>query len=259
MYRLFKPARSKEMNRGLFSYLTESVLNMVNFINLNGDVDIKYYHDLFNIPGYGNENMFDISLIQDENDFKVNNHLYTNIESFGNDLKLDCYDIEKYSQDIRLISEKIIKDFFIPNETLNELLNKRHSQINFNTTVGVHRRSTDIKSHHNIVNMEDIFNGIESNEFDNVFLMCDNIHDVNKFKLRYGNKLITYDEFTSKDINLPFFKINNPIEDIHNHIIELLFGVFTLSKTKNFICTKSNISSFCILSDSKLKYKLLNK
>ena len=39
--------------------------------------------------------------------------------------------------------------------------------------------------------------------------MCDNIYDTNKFKGRYGNKLITYDEFTSEDKNLPFFKINN--------------------------------------------------
>ena len=259
MHRLYKPARSKEVNRGLFSYLTESVLNMVNFITLNGDVDIKYYHDLFDIPGYGNENMFDISLIQDKNDFKINNHLYTNIELFPSDLNLDCYNVESLNQDIRLISEKIIKDFFIPNETLNDLLNKRHSQINFNTTVGVHRRSTDISSHHKIVNIENIFNEVESNEFDNVFLMCDNIYDTNKFKLRYGNRLITYDMFTSKNIILPFFKMNNSIEDIHNHIVELLFGVFTLSKTKKFICTKSNISSFCILANSKLNYKLLTK
>jgi hypothetical protein len=259
MYRLYKPARSKEMNRGLFSYLTESVLNMVNFINLNGNIDIKYYHDLCRIPGYGNENLFDISLVQDENDFKINKHLYKNIESFNNVLKIDCYDIEKYTETLRLISEEIINKFFIPNTSLKELIDRRHSQINFNSTIGVHRRSTDIKSHHNIIDIDDIFNNIESNEFDNVFLMCDNIYDTNKFRLRYGNKLITYDEFTSKDTNLPFFKINNSMEDIHNHIKELLFGVFTISKTKKFICTKSNISSFCILSNSKLNYKLLNK
>jgi hypothetical protein len=259
MYRLYKPARSKEAYRGLFSYFTESVLNMVNFIKLNGDVDIKYYHDLFNIPGYGNQNLYDIYLTQDENDYKLNNHLYQNIELFENILNIDCYDVERYNQDLRLISEKVISKFFIPNINLIELINKRHYEINFNTTIGVHRRSTDIGTHHNIIKIQDIFDEIECNDFDNIFLMCDNIYDTNKFKQRYGNKLITYDEFTSKDMNLPFFKINNSIEDIHNHIKELLFGVFTLSKTKNFICTKSNISSFCVLSNSKLNYKLLNK
>lgn len=259
MFRLYKPARSKEAHRGLFSYLTESVLNMINFIKLNGDVDIKYYHDLFNIPGYGNENLYDICLSQDENDYKINNNLYVNVESFENILNLDCYDIERYSEDVKLISEKVINKFFIPNTSLNNLINERHRQINFNTTIGVHRRSTDIRLHHKVIDIRDIFNQIESNEFESVFLMCDNIYDTNKFKGRYGNKLITYDEFTSEDKNLPFFKINNSVEDIHNHVKELLFGVFTLSKTKNFICTKSNISSFCILSNSKLNYKLLNK
>ena len=258
MYRLYKPARSKELNRGLFSYLTESVLNMVNFINLNGDVDIIYFHDLFDIPGYGNENLYEISLVQDENDYKIHNNLYVNIESFKSVLNIGGYDIEKYSRDIRAVSEKVINKFFIPNTSLNELITKRHNEINFDTTIGVHRRSTDIGGHHNIIDIHNIFNEIESNEFDSVFLMCDNIYDLKKFKDRYGKKLITYDVFTSKDINLPFFKINNSIEDIHDHVKELLFGVFTLSKTKNFICTKSNISSFCILSNSKLNYKLLN-
>ena len=103
-----------------------------------------------------------------------------------------------------------------------------------------------------------IFSEIESNDFNNVFLMCDNEHDTNKFKERYGNKIITYDEFTSKDTNVPFFKMQNSVQDIHKHIEELVFGVYTLSKTKHFICTKSNISSFSILSNSELNFKLLN-
>jgi hypothetical protein len=133
---------------------------MVNFIKLNGDDDIKYYHDLFNIPGYGNQNLYDIYLTQDENDYKINNHLYKNIESFENILNIDCYGFEKYNQDLRLISEKVINKFFIPNKTLNELISKRHHEINFNTTIGVHRRSTDIGTHHNIIKMHDIFNEI---------------------------------------------------------------------------------------------------
>ena len=87
--------------------------------------------------------------------------------------------------------------------------------------------------------------------------MCDNSVDLNKFKTRYGNKIITYDEFTSNDQNLPFFKIKNNQTQIEKHILELLFGVFTLSKTKKLICTKSNLSTFTILINSNLNYKLL--
>ncbi len=258
MVRLYKPARSKEIYRGLFSYLTESVLNMVNYINLEKNTNIIYYHDLFNVPGYGEGNLFDFSLTQDEIDFKSNKNLYKNIEEFSNILNIDCYDLNKFNGSIRVTSEEVVKQFFKPNKILTDLINQRHKEINFESTIGIHRRSTDIKQHHNIISLETIFKEIESNLFDNIFLMCDNYYDLTMFKKRYGNKLITYDEFTSKDMNLPFFKINNSVEDIHNHVKELLFGVFTLSKTKNFICTKSNISSFCLLSNSELNYKLLN-
>jgi hypothetical protein len=257
MHRLYKPTRGKEQIRGLFSYLTESVLDMVNFNLLNGETDIKYYHDLHNIPGYGNENLFDIFSTQDESDFKLNRKLYLNIESFEKKLNIGCYDVEKFTIDIRLISEKIITEYFKPNPSLNKILNQRHSEINFETTVGVHRRATDIGQHHKILNLDVIFSEIESNDFDSVFLMCDNIYDTNSFKDRYGNKLITYDEFTSKDTNLPFFKMENSVHDIHKHVEELVFGAYTLSKTKHFICTKSNISSFCILSNPELNFKLL--
>lgn len=258
MYRLYKPARSKESRRGLFSFLTESVLNMVNFNNSEKNCDVIYYHDLYDIPGYGTSNVFDICFTQDENDFIIHRKLYKNVEDFNYTLNVGAYDIEYYDENLRISSEEVVKKFFIPNQHLSKMLSQRHKEINFEFTIGVHRRSTDIIMHHNIVPLEVIFESIESTEFNNIFLMCDNHSDLKVFKKRYGNKLITYDEFTSKNINLPFFKINNSTLDIHNHVKELLFGVFTLSKTKEFICTRSNISSFCLLSNSKLNYKLLN-
>ena len=66
------------------------------------------------------------------------------------------------------ISTKIRDDFNI-NINLIELINKRHYEINFNTTIGVHRRSTDIGTHHNIIKTQDIFDEIECNDFDNIF------------------------------------------------------------------------------------------
>lgn len=258
MYRLYKPARDKNFYRGLFSYLTESVLHMTNFVKTNNTYDILYYHDLLDIPGYGNGNIFDICLIQNEEDFIKNKNLYQNIEELKYYLNYGCYDIDNYDNNLRIVSEEVVKAFFKPKKKLSELIDQRHREINFKTTIGVHRRATDIRQHHNIIPIENVFKNIEFNEFEYIFLMCDNQKDLGTFKKRYGNKLITYDEFTSKDTNLPFFKINNSVGYIHNHVKELMFGVFTLSKTKNFICTKSNVSSFCILSNSKLNYKTLN-
>jgi hypothetical protein len=257
MNRLFKPARSKECGRGFFSYLTESVINMVNFVKINGHGDIIYYHDLHNLPGYVKDNSFDVAFIQDNNDYKKNIDLYNNIENTDNVLDLDCYNPLGFSNEVREISEKIVKNYFKFNETLNNYFVERHHEIDFKKTIGVHRRSTDIKLHHEEVKIETIFNNIETEDFETIFLMCDNSLDIKNFKKRYGNKIITYDEFTSNNHNLPFFKTVNTQQQIENHILELVFGVFTLSKTKKLLCTRSNLSSFVILINKNLNYKIL--
>ena len=107
--------------------------------------------------------------------------------------------------------------------------------------------------------LSNIFNILEQEEFENVFLMSDNLKDLNEFKKRYGNKLITFDEFTaSKFEDNPFFKLENDEESIKQHIQEIVFGAYTLGMTKKLICTKSNLSTFSIFSNSKLNYKRLN-
>lgn len=257
MVKLFKPARSKNLDRGLFSYLTESVINLTNFVYKNKEWDIKYYHDLFDIPGYVNGNIFNVCFIQDDNDFIENLNEYENIEDTEILLDFDLNSINKEHDEFRVLSEKIINKFFLFNSEFTKIINERENQINFDNTIGVHRRSTDMTMHQNIVDLKYIFNSIEQNEFENIFLMCDNIHDLKKIKKRYGNKIITYDEFTSENIDLPFFKVNKDLEKSKSHIQEMVFGSLTLSKTKNLICTKSNVSAFSIFSNSKLNYKLL--
>jgi hypothetical protein len=225
---------------------------MINYVKINGKKDIKYYHDLVDIPGYGNNNLFEISFMQGNFDFINQKHLYENIELTQNILNLDCYNPFSYDFEVRQFSKYVIDNFFIPNDEFKLLLAKRHLEINFDNTIGVHRRATDIYQHHKVVDLQKIFNTIESQNFKNIFLMCDNSDDTLKFKKRYGNMIITYDDFTSINGALPFFKENK------NHINELIFGVFTLSKTKTFICSKSNLSTFSILINPNLTFKLIS-
>jgi hypothetical protein len=53
-------------------------------------------------------------------------------------------------------------------------------------------------------------------------------------------------------------EINKDEESIKNHIKEIVFGAYTLGMTKKLYCTKSNLSTFSILSNSNLNYKRLN-
>jgi hypothetical protein len=107
--------------------------------------------------------------------------------------------------------------------------------------------------------LNDIFNTLEKEEFENIFLMSDNLDDILEFKKRYGNRLITYDEFTSSSsTETPFFKLNNEESLIEQHVKELVFGAYTLGMTKKFFCTKSNLSAFSIFSNSNLNFIRLN-
>lgn len=260
MVRLFKPSRSKESMRGFFSYISESLFNIYNAIHHYQNEELKIYFDLNELPGYGNGNVFDICFEQDFNDYKDNN--YINIESIPSNFHYYPYDGNTFKNVDLSLFELIIKNYFVLNNRTKNLFNERYSQIDFKNTIGFHRRSTDISSIHGvrIIPINDIFLEIEKEDFENIFLMCDNLEDLKKFEDRYGNRLITFDEISAPNSNgSPFFKNNNNDGDIlKNHISEIVFGAYTLSLTKKLICTRSNLTNFSILANSKLQYKILN-
>lgn len=262
MIKFFKPARGNGVHqRGYFSYITESVINIHNALLNYPNEKIKVYHDLSNIFGYGSQNIFDVCFIQDSHDYVNNSNEYFNIESVKSVTHLDAYNSSTFTTESLKNCELIIKDNFILNEETKKLFSIRHSQIDFNKTIGFHRRVTDMSRIHHVppIEISQIFDILEKEEFENVFLMSDNLNDLNKFKTRYGNKLITFDEFTSsREEDNPFFKLKNDDNSIKKHIQEIVFGAYTLGMTKKLFCTKSNLSTFSIFSNSNLNYVKLN-
>lgn len=262
MLKFFKPARDNGIHlRGYFSYITEAVVHIHNVLLNYPDEKLKIYYDLYNIVGYGKQNIYDTCFVQDREDFVKNINEYSNIELVNYMSPLNAYESETFTEKNLKMCESIIKENFILNDEMKQLMSSRHSQIDFTKTIGFHRRATDMSSVHYVptIDLSDIFNTLEEEEFENVFLMSDNLRDLNEFKKRYGNKLITFDEFTSSKVEEnPFFKVENNEELIKQHIQEIVFGAYTLGMTKKLICTKSNLSTFSIFSNSKLNYKRLN-
>jgi hypothetical protein len=262
MLKFFKPARGNGIHqRGYFSYITESVVHIHNVLLNYPNEKLKIYYDLSNIQGYGNQNIYETCFVQDENDYLNNINEYSNIELVNYISKLNAYESETFTEENLKMCESIIKDNFILNDEMKQLFSSRHSQIDFTKTIGFHRRATDMSTVHHTptIDLLEIFNIIEKEEFENIFLMSDNINDLNKFKERYGNRLITFDEFTSsKSDDDPFFKLENNDDLIKQHIQEIVFGAYTLGMTKKLICSKSNLSTFSIFSNSKLNYTRLN-
>ena len=171
------------------------------------------------------------------------------------------YDNRTWDVGYREYTEQIIKKNFVLNDEMLKTFTERKSELNLEKTIGVHRRATDIAMHqYQIISNETIFQEIESLDFDNVFLLCDNLPDLKIFKSRYGNKLVSFDEFTtSTNTSLPFHKININDENIKKlHIQEIVLGALMLGSTNKLICCHSNLANFSILSNFKLNYKILN-
>ena len=258
MLKFFKPIRGQ---RGYFSYITEGVIHIHNILLHYPSEKLKIYFDLSNIDGYGSQNIYDACFIQDTEDYLLNNHEYSNIELVNLITPLEAYNRTTFAEEHLKMCESIIKEHFILNDEMKKLFESRHSQIDFTKTIGFHRRATDMAEVHHLqtINLLDIFNILEQEEFENIFLMSDNLKDLNEFKKRYGNRLITFDEFTtSTSDDNPFFKLVNNEDSIKQHIQEIVFGAYTLGMTKKLICTMSNLSSFAIFSNSKLNYRTLN-
>ena len=163
MIRLLKPARSKNSMRGFFSYITESVINIYNASNYYKDNSLKVYYDLNNIPGYGSGNIFNICFEQDINDYEINKSEYINIESIPSNVFFDPYDDKTFNNIDLSLTELIIKKHLKLNNETIKLFNERSSQINFEKTIGFHRRSTDMSGIHGIrtIPINDIFLELE--------------------------------------------------------------------------------------------------
>lgn len=262
MLKFYKPARGNGIHqRGYFSYITEAVIHLHNAQLNYPNEKFKVYYDLLGIIGYGSHNIYDVCFVQDRDDYIKNLNEYSNIEEVNYISKLNPYDNHTFTNPNLKMCESIIKEYFILNHKMKKLISSRHSQIDFTKTVGFHRRATDINNihHFKIIDLPKIFSIIEKEDFENIFLMCDNINDLGEFKERYGNKLITYDEFTSSKVsNNPFFKQDNDEDSIKQHIEEIVFGSYTLGMVKKLICTKSNLSTFSIFLNSQLNYTIIN-
>jgi hypothetical protein len=258
MLKFFKPVRG---HRGYFSYITESVVHIHNVLLNYPNEKLKVYYDLSNIDGYGSQNIYDACFIQDKDDYFLNINDYSNIELVNYITPLNAYDKDTFTKENLKMCESIIKDNFTLNDEMKQLFSSRHPQIDFTKTIGFHRRATDMMRIHHLatIDLSVIFETLEKEEFENVFLMSDNLNDLNKFKQRYGNKLITFDELTTSKIeDKPFFNLQNDEESIKKHIQEIVFGAYTLGMTKKLICTMSNLSAFSIFSNSNLDYIRLN-
>ena len=262
MVRLVKTIRQEWELRGYYSYLGEAVIEIMWAKQKFPGEEIKVFFDLRNVHHYKQDNLFDVCFEQDHEDYNEYRNEYINIESLNSEILLNHYDLKILPQDIRELSEPIIKDYFCLKPNLLAESERRLQLIDLETTVSVHRRDTDMRHSHHVSapTLEQFYSIIDEGNYTNIFVMSDNKQDLDFFKQQYPNKVLSFEDgTTSTDNNLPFFLMEGTSpEEMRKHIENLTINTFILSKTKKLICSKSNLSNFAILANPKLEYIKLN-
>lgn len=248
-HRLWKGARSKESQRGFFSYLTEGLGNLLGFYEAYPNSDPSLYFHLYDIPGYGKGNAFEAGFVQDS---RSKEEPFINIEKYPN--LLPAYELPP--DQTRFLAGELIKKHFTPRTEVVLLLEERLSGISLESTIGVHRRSTDIGEHHPIVPIQKVFKEIDLEDPLNIILATDSVSEAVKFRERYGDRVLFWDNTASPD-NRPFFKRSEDPLRIDEHIKEIVFSVYALAQTRKIICSKSNLSMFSLCIGWDKPYTIL--
>lgn len=256
--RFIKPARKKEKLRGYFSYIIELVYNLNKNIVYNNIDKIILQVDLTDIPGYNtntqdNNNAFEYCFKNNTQDYTINKDLYLNIEEFGDDI-LDIEDFhnpDELTIESRKKARIYIDNFIKPKTDIKESIDKILDNNNFSNFIGVHRRNTDSKTK---ITLQNYFDIIDNQEYEKIFLLCDNKSDYNIFLDRYGSKIFCLDTTMSNDKDIPFFKSKINDKDALYHCKELVQNIWLFSNCKRVIIPTSNYSSFALFLNPDLEY-----
>ena len=262
MKRFVKKIRNIDELRGYYSYFLEALIEIIRAYKIYPNEEILVYFDLKNVNHYMQDNLYDVCFVQDNRDYLDNFELYKNLESIEMVIQFEPYSLKEFPQELRnMVPEIIKKHFILKDEFFNEI-NRRLSLFDPLKTIGVHRRDTDMKRIHHKISPElsKYFEIIDSGNYENVFLMCDNQKDVDLFKERYGNKLICFEDgITSPNNDYPFFSLGDRTPELtKKHIEEITMNTFILSKLNKLIFTSSNLSTIAVMINPNLEYQKLN-
>ena len=186
---------SDRMYNGYFSVIV-GFINFLNQIDRNNITDFKVnifaekYHDLKYENSY--YQYFDnIILLNNNRLIKYNNHNQYNII---NSIRYNNYDTcdAYFNLEIREYVNYLINKYIHLNDNMNLLINNNKIPNNY---LGVHIRHTDHNEHGACKTIEDYIKCIDSqiDNFNGLYVMCDEQKNLNILKERYKNVLYVED------------------------------------------------------------------
>ena len=233
--------------------------------------NIKCYFDIRN-TGYSNENQNTWEIIFEQPFTDIDPQVtikdqFTEIPEFLNYWKLgyDSKDRKKYL-DVEFVKKyrDICHNFIhIKDDILNEV-NQYFKQLKSKTILGIHKRGRDhlttghARNQEHLMSFDVIFSLIDSqiDHYDYLFLTSDETNTYDRFKSRYGKKLLIFDDksqyiHNKMDINYLDKTDDEKIKSLKNLIIEILI----LSKCDKMLLMNSNVSHIALFLSKHFNYE----
>jgi hypothetical protein len=236
-------------NCGFFSDFLTSLAGIMYCHNNNHNVHVDWKSDLYLTQS--DNNLFDLFFKNQINSDLEFNQEYINVTPYG------FY----YPEIVGKNTEKDIYDFLLPSNALIKELdilnsdfinNIRKDIFNGKKVLGVHKRGTDHYQHgQNRTNaevMEFINNEYKNNNYDNVFLITDDLTSFDFFKQQLGETLI-HTSATKVNGNNGVHTSN--YVDRYKIAEEVVTDAILLSLTDFKLLTKSNVSTFSNICNLK--------
>lgn len=217
------------------------------------DNGIDFYIDWQNTyyPTINGNNLFDEFFYQERPEI-FSSIFFNNLTPYGHQFT----DVaNETSKEILYNFYKPFSDLLINLKILNSKFFKRIPNVFSNKKVlGFHKRGTDHAFHGNLVSDEyfsyKIDEELRKDNYDNIFMITDDLNSLSFFQRRYGNFLISTDSIkTNGDIGVHMMPTND-----YSHILapQAILDSYLLSLTTKKLVTKSNLSTFSILCNLKV-------
>ena len=237
-------------NSGFFSDFLTSLAGIMYCHDNNHNVHVDWKSSLYLTES--DNNLFDLFFKNQINSDLEFNQEYFNVTPYGFYFpEIVQKNTEKDIYDFLLPSSQLIKDLDILNS--NFINNIKKDVFNNKKVLGVHKRGTDHIIHgQNRLNsevMEFINNEYKNNNYDNVFLITDDLNSFDFFKQQLGDTLIHTSSTKVRGVQGIHFSENEV--DRYKIAEEVVTDAILLSLTDFKLLTKSNVSTFSNICNFK--------
>ena len=238
------------IERGFFSFVIQFVSVHRHYFTQN--IDYKIYFDM-------RDSAYSDYRGNQWNDFFLQEPITSGKRTvWGDSGNVYGYSFDFEDKKERKIAKEIIDTHLKLNSDISNKIESFYLEMFAGKKIlGVHKRGTDISTHHESPPLEKYFEIIDRihTNFDAIYLACDETVSIKLFKQRYPNVINLSSSTASDDENLPNFKTD--ISNKYKMAEDVIIDAYLLSKCDMLVKMNSNLSNFSLLLNPDLEFSFI--